>query len=182
MDSCFDLFGSRQHGVASNEVIGWLAHWMQMVMNPNETQIQIFDKEQTKDTRKNPELGLKTDSLFRGGWGMGRLDFQPLFGKWARASPRDQTREIGAAEIEPRGWGGVGKFKKSIKYCTASQFEKSELRKADRTVEVVRWPFLDLKFLFCSFTAKTLKRIMQGKPRGQSRSSAFYSHCYSFGC
>ena len=57
MDSCFDLVGSRQHGVASND------HPQNAeVMTSDETQIQIFAdwtmshaKRVTKDNRKNPE-------------------------------------------------------------------------------------------------------------------------------
>ena len=63
MHSCFDLVGSCQLGVASNEVIRWLAdHPLQMVMTSDETQIQIFSdwpmshaKRVTKENRKNPE-------------------------------------------------------------------------------------------------------------------------------
>ena len=67
MDSCFDLVGSLQHGVASCEVFSWSTdihktHYMQMVMTSDETQIQIFAnwpishaKRVTRDNRKNPE-------------------------------------------------------------------------------------------------------------------------------
>ena len=53
--SCFDLVGSRQHGVASNEVISWST-------DDPESQMQIFTdwplshaKRATKDNRKSPE-------------------------------------------------------------------------------------------------------------------------------
>ena len=67
MDSCFDLVGSLQHGVASCEVFSWSTdihktHYMQMVMTSDETQIQIFAnwpmshaKRVTRDKRKNSE-------------------------------------------------------------------------------------------------------------------------------
>ena len=68
VDSCFDLVGSLQHGVASCEVFaaGRLIFtnplYMQLVMTSDETQIQIFAnwpmshaKRVTRDTRKNPE-------------------------------------------------------------------------------------------------------------------------------
>ena len=65
MDSCFDLVGSHQHGVASYEVISWSTdiHVLtKMVMTSDETQIQIFDnwpmshaKRVTRDNWKNPE-------------------------------------------------------------------------------------------------------------------------------
>ena len=46
MDSWFDLVGSRQHGVASNEVICWLAdhplNALQMAMTSHETQSRIW--------------------------------------------------------------------------------------------------------------------------------------------
>ena len=45
VDSCFDLVGSRQHGVASYEIFSWSAdiHILtKMVMTSDETQIQIF--------------------------------------------------------------------------------------------------------------------------------------------
>ena len=45
VDSCFNLVGSRQHGVAGNEVISWSTDHsnplMQVVMTSDETQIQI---------------------------------------------------------------------------------------------------------------------------------------------
>ena len=64
MHSCFDLVGSCQLGVASNEVIRWLAdHPLQMVMTSDETQIQIFSdwpmshaKRVTKENGKNPDV------------------------------------------------------------------------------------------------------------------------------
>ena len=67
VDSCFDLVGSLQHGVASCEVFSWSTdihktHYMQMMMTSDETQIQIFAnwpmshaKRVTRDNRKNPE-------------------------------------------------------------------------------------------------------------------------------
>ena len=67
VDSCFDLIGSLQHGVASCELCSWLTDIhkptkMQMVMTPDETQIQILAnwpmshaKRVTRDNRKNPE-------------------------------------------------------------------------------------------------------------------------------
>ena len=66
VDSCFDLVGSLQHGVASCEVFSWSTdihktHYMQMVTS-DETQVQIFAnwpmshaKLVTRDNRKNPE-------------------------------------------------------------------------------------------------------------------------------
>ena len=47
VDSCLDLVGSLQHGVASCEVFSWSTdihktHYMQMVMTSDETQIQVF--------------------------------------------------------------------------------------------------------------------------------------------
>ena len=44
VESCFDLVGSRQHSVASNEVIGWsLTHPLNAeVMTLDEIQIQSF--------------------------------------------------------------------------------------------------------------------------------------------
>ena len=47
VDTCFDLVGPLQHGVASSAVFSWSTdihktHFMQMVMTSDETQIQIF--------------------------------------------------------------------------------------------------------------------------------------------
>ena len=65
VDSCFDLAGSRQHGVASYEMFSWSAdiHILtKMVMTSDETQIQILAnwpmshaKRVTRDNWKNPE-------------------------------------------------------------------------------------------------------------------------------
>ena len=67
MDSCFDLVVSRQHGVASYEVISWSTDHsypeIQRAMTSDETQIQIFAnwphlshaKRVTMDNSKNPE-------------------------------------------------------------------------------------------------------------------------------
>ena len=66
MDSCFDLVGSRQHGVASYEIFSLSTdvHILtKMVMTTDETQIQILvnwpmsnAKRVTRDNWKNPEL------------------------------------------------------------------------------------------------------------------------------
>ena len=53
MDSCFDLVGSLQHGVASCEVFSWSTdihktHYIQMVMTSDAKRV-------TRDDRKNPE-------------------------------------------------------------------------------------------------------------------------------
>ena len=51
VDSCFDLVGSRQHGVACNEIISWSTdhtHWMQMVITSDETQTQLAEKSHGK--------------------------------------------------------------------------------------------------------------------------------------
>ena len=68
VDSCFDLVGSLQHGVASCEVFSWSTEihkptiYMQMVMTTDESQIQIFanwpmsnTKRVTRDNRKTPD-------------------------------------------------------------------------------------------------------------------------------
>ena len=65
MDSCFDLVGSRQHGVASYEIFSWSAdiHILtKMVMTSDETQIQILvnrpmshAKRVPRDNWKNPD-------------------------------------------------------------------------------------------------------------------------------
>ena len=130
---------------------------MQMVMNPNETQIQIFDKEQRKDNRKNPELGLKTDSLFRVGWGWVGSISSRCSGNEPALLP--ETRHERSARRKSSLGDGVGwvNLKKGIKYCTASQYEKTELSKADRTVEVVRWPFLDFNFVLFVYSKNAEK-------------------------
>ena len=65
MDSCFDLVGSRQHGVASYEIFSWSAdiHILtKMVVTSDEIQIQILAnwtmshaKRVTRDNFKNPD-------------------------------------------------------------------------------------------------------------------------------
>ena len=65
VDSCFDLVGSRQHGVASYEIFSLstdIPILTKMVMTSDETQIQILAnwpmshaKRVTRDNWKNPE-------------------------------------------------------------------------------------------------------------------------------
>ena len=71
MDSCFDLVGSRQGGVASYEIFSWSTdiHILtKMVMTSDETQIQILAnwpmshaKHVTRDNWKNPEYHVVTE-------------------------------------------------------------------------------------------------------------------------
>ena len=65
VDSCFDLVGYRQHGVASNEVISWSTDHpcplnaddddLKWNSNPNFCRFANVTKRLTKDNRKNPE-------------------------------------------------------------------------------------------------------------------------------
>ena len=56
VNSCFDLDGSRQHGIASNKVISWLTDHPQCRWRwPNETQIFADCETRDKGQQENPE-------------------------------------------------------------------------------------------------------------------------------
>ena len=56
VNSCFDLVGSRQHGIASNKVISWLTDHPQCRWRwPNETQIFADCETRDKGQQENPE-------------------------------------------------------------------------------------------------------------------------------